>query len=230
MHSTLTLGNTWKVFGTNYNKKMIDFTNACATRGKTSPASELFVLKKEYRGKSKQKNEKIKLVNSFSIDQVVTDVLSVLKEHRNTVTQLKEDGMEIIGYARKSLGSKERKRRYENLESMSKLLLKHSMCDQVFVSPENECSQSLNDRDLDSNFVCNTTDMVGYITTCNHQVCFVVLDYAGLCSRGNLVKSFLERHPYTEKVVVDLYSSENQFIMLDSSEIIRDPSKFSNCF
>lgn len=109
-------------------------------------------------------------------------------------------------------------------ESMSKLLLRHSMCDQVFVSPESECSQSLNDRDLDSNFVGNTADMVGYITTCNHQVCLVDLDYAGLCSRGNLVKSFLERHPNITKVVVDLYSSKNQFVMLDSADIIRDPS------
>lgn len=71
--------------------------------------------------------------------------------------------------------------------------------------------------------------MLAYITTSKHKICLVVLDYAGLCSHGNLVKSFLENHPNIEKVVVDLFGSQNKFVLLDSFDIIRDPSKFAHC-
>lgn len=53
VHTNLTIGNNWKAFTRNCDKHQIQFTNASASWGETSPASKLFVLKEEYRGKCK---------------------------------------------------------------------------------------------------------------------------------------------------------------------------------
>lgn len=111
---------------------------------------------------------------------------------------------------------------------MSKNLMEHSKCDQIFISESCESYSSLNSRDYDSKFPGNTMDMLAYMSTVQHDLCLVFLDYAGLCSRGALVKAFLEQHPTIKKVVIDIYNSDHQTIILDASAIIKDPSKF-NC-
>lgn len=156
-------------------------------------------------------------------------MLNTLVNHKKQIDQLKEDSYEVIGYARKSHGKEELKSRYNSLKRMVQNLLNHSKCDQVFISPSSQCSTSLNDRDHDSKFVGNTEDMLSYITTSEHNLCLVILDYAGLCSRGSLVKYFLQQHPAVKKVVVDLFHAENSFVVLESADIIEDASKFESC-
>lgn len=153
-------------------------------------------------------------------------MLGVLGKHLGNMNQQKEEGYEVIGYARKSSGTEERKRRYKNLQRMTKLLMSHSKCDQIFVPDSSNSSSSLNSRDHNSDFPGNTVDMLAYISTVRHDLCLVVLDYAGLYSRGALVKDFLEQHPSIEKVVIDLYNAQRKLIVLDASTIIKDSSMF----
>ncbi|CAO3657661.1 unnamed protein product [Mucor hiemalis] len=141
VHPTLNIGNTWEAFQ-QCNSRQADFYLAESKRGKTSHARKLYVLKEEFRA------------------QVVADVLGVLEKNLQKIDQHKDEGYELIGYARKSPGCEERKRRLQN-----SLLMSHSQCDQVFVPPESSCSESLNNRDLNSSFIGNTADMLAYITT-----------------------------------------------------------------
>lgn len=159
-------------------------------------------------------------------------ILSVFTTHQNDMEQLKRKGVEIIGYARKSphprkqISSQELQRRFNNLQNMSINLLQHSKCDQIFVSDSSNSSTSLTSRDHNSDFPGNTIDMLAYISTVQHDLCLVVLDYAGLSSRGALVKDFLEQHPSIKKVVIDLYNAQHKMIILDAVTIIKDPTMF----
>lgn len=138
--------------------------------------------------------------------------------------------MKLSGmYAMKSPGKEQLEARYNNLKCMGQNFLNHSLCDQAFISSSSLSSKSLNDGNHGSNFVGNTKDMLAYITTPEHNLCLVILDYAGLYSRGPLVKSFLLQHPAVKKVVVDLYEAENRFLVLESADIIEDANKFKTC-
>lgn len=169
VHPTLIIGSNWKKFEGSCDEKDFDFCLGKALRGKTI-CRQLYILREEERG------------------IIMRDVLDVLGEHHKIIQSLKEENYETVGYARESPGKEDIRKRLENLQSMVKLLSKNSKCDQVFVSPESKCSTSINNRDENSSFLGNTTDMLGYFTTSNNKICLVVLYYAGLCSRGSMVR------------------------------------------
>lgn len=79
--------------------------------------------------------------------KAITEVLDVLKKHQQNINEQKDKAMpESLLALRKE---KEDSR-------TSSVLLNNSKCDQIFISPESSCSESLNNRDLDSSFVGNT--------------------------------------------------------------------------
>lgn len=89
---------------------------------------KLYVLKKEY------------------IANLAKNIVMFLPNHQNHIKQLKEEGYEIVGYARKSPG--EQPNRLANLTAMVDKLKERSLVDKCFVSRVCNASDGLGERDL----------------------------------------------------------------------------------
>ncbi|KAI7892576.1 uncharacterized protein EV154DRAFT_504199 [Mucor mucedo] len=95
-----------------------------------------------------------------------------LPNHQNNIKQLKEQGYEIVGYARKSPG--DQRNRLANLTAMVNRLKERSLVDKCFVSRVCNASDKLGERDLRDTSSSsiegtqgNTQDMIGYIASSN---------------------------------------------------------------
>ncbi|CEP11410.1 hypothetical protein [Parasitella parasitica] len=149
-----------------------------AQHGVNTRTRQLYVLKKEY------------------IANLAKNIVMFLPNHQNHIKQLKEQGYEIVGYARKSPG--EQLNRLANLTAMVNKLKERSLVDKCFVSRVCNASDKLGERDLRDTSTSNiqgtqgnTLDMIGYIASSNKKICLVVIDFAGLSTNQQNIYDFV---------------------------------------
>ncbi|ORX49843.1 hypothetical protein DM01DRAFT_1308683, partial [Hesseltinella vesiculosa] len=196
----------------------VNFLNAPFSRkrkqgGKQKRSRQLHVLKKEYR------------------DDLVINITSYIPRYQTEIKMFKDDGYEIIGYARKSLGIE--LNREANLEAMVRNLKIRSLVDKCFVSFVSSASERLSARDtkkhnnIGSSTNGNTQDMIGYISSCEKKICLVAIDFAGLTTNPKDLEDFVKDHENLEIIIIDQLMESNRVITLRRHEIIENPSVLS---
>ncbi|KAI7861400.1 hypothetical protein BDF14DRAFT_373284 [Spinellus fusiger] len=118
--------------------------------------------------------------------------------YQRYIGSLYEEGYQVVGYARKSIGNEDNNTRIRLLQTMVERLMKRSLVNKMFVSPCSSLSERISMRDMKESEIINklenvhgnTQDMISYITT-TENVCLVILDYAGLTTDGTDLRNFV---------------------------------------
>ncbi|KAI9278199.1 hypothetical protein BDA99DRAFT_473273 [Phascolomyces articulosus] len=182
--------------------------------GVNARTRQLYVLKKEY------------------LANLAKNIVMFLPNHQNYIKQLKEEGYEIVGYARKSPG--EQPNRLANLTAMVNKLKERSFVDKCFISRVSNASDELGERDLRDTSTSNipgthgnTQDMIGHIASSNKKICLVVIDYAGFSTNQQNIYDFVHNHKALEKIIIDQIPYYNQTTCFTRSQILDDISVLS---
>ncbi|KAG1164499.1 hypothetical protein G6F46_003360 [Rhizopus delemar] len=121
--------------------------------------------------------------------------------------QEQKNGFNIIGYARKSPGEKDKEKRARLLRIMIDKLKTRSLVQEVFVSECSSANDPLNTRDADQmgfeGADGSTKDMLEFLRVSESGVILVTLDYASLTTNVEDLKEFLREHECVQKIVVD---------------------------
>ncbi|KAI9475634.1 MAG: hypothetical protein EXX96DRAFT_506170 [Benjaminiella poitrasii] len=133
------------------------------------------------------------------VEAALEDIVVHLPRYQGSLKKTKEAGYEVIGYARKSKGEKDDMKRRCLLNLMVEKLKTRSLADRVFVSPISSAGDPFNKRDekkreeVMTHIVANgdTQDMLRYISDKEKKIILVAIDYAGLTTNCEDMKSFL---------------------------------------
>ncbi|KAI7866947.1 uncharacterized protein EV154DRAFT_540974 [Mucor mucedo] len=137
----------------------------------------------------------------------------------------------IIGYVRKSPSDVNFETRLKLVQQMVDNLRDRSLVDKVYVSVSSHASSPFNERDLNKNdgimeklnhVTGNTSDMLEYLQSIDHDICLTSIDFAGIASRAYLVKDLLEEYPIIKKVAIETFISNNEILLLDSQLLLSD--------
>ncbi|CAO3681921.1 unnamed protein product [Rhizopus stolonifer] len=167
------------------------------------------------------------------VEATLGDIVMYLPKYQDSLRKMKEAGYEIIGYARKSKGEKDDMKRVYLLNLMVEKLKTRSLADRVFISPNSSAGDPFNKRDenkreeLMSHIIANgdTQDMLRYISDKKKKVILVTIDYAGLTTNCEDMKSFLSTYSSIKEIAIDLIPSQNKAKMYTSQELLNDEKK-----
>ncbi|KAI8330837.1 hypothetical protein BC941DRAFT_360974, partial [Chlamydoabsidia padenii] len=137
----------------------------------------------------------------------------------------KKQGIEIIGYARKSQGHESLADRTRLLQRMVDSLRDRSLVDRVYASPSSSANEKLANRDDNGVTALEGTDgttqkLIEYLDTSRTEIFLVCLGYAGLTTNADDLQLFLSNHRNIKKVLVDRLPYAHEVNILDSDEII----------
>ncbi|GAA5807048.1 hypothetical protein MFLAVUS_000398 [Mucor flavus] len=121
------------------------------------------------------------------VEATLGDIVMYLPKYQDSLRKMKEAGYEIIGYARKSKGEKDDMKRVFLLNLMVEKLKTRSLADRVFISPNSFAGDPFNKRDENK----REELMSHIIANEDTQVILVTIDYAGLTTNCEDMKSFL---------------------------------------
>lgn len=153
---------------------------------------------------------------------------------------LKKNGYEIIGYARKSPTGEDVACRTRLLKSMISNLKERSFTTKIFVSPCSWASTPLASRDLlpnseaildDLSVDGNTQDLLTYLKSVNHDVCLVSIDFAGITTRSEDIVKLVETNPFLKKIAIETFALCNEVFIFNTKKLVKDNDllqKFEN--
>ncbi|KAG0169905.1 hypothetical protein DFQ28_004069, partial [Apophysomyces sp. BC1034] len=157
-------------------------------------------------------------------------IVHFLPEYQAQIQNLKKQGFNIIGYARKSNGAEDHETWIKLLNLMCRRLKERSLVDYIFVFYNSQAGDSLAQRDTKQAYELltqlsaegNTQDMLAYITNTD-KVCLVGLDYAGLSTNCNDLYEFLTQHPNLKKIIIDNIPTDNIIHVYECSNLLNEP-------
>ncbi|KAG1057347.1 hypothetical protein G6F43_000804 [Rhizopus delemar] len=118
----------------------------------------------------------------------------------------------IVGYARKSITKEDDSARHRLLTSMITKLKTKLLCGKVFVSPFSNSDTEFEKRDRNvqaskivESLKCDDTmeDLLLYLASETRMVRLVAIDYAGLTTNLEDLRSFVSKHKCVKEIVVD---------------------------
>ncbi|KAI8388294.1 uncharacterized protein BYT42DRAFT_491594 [Radiomyces spectabilis] len=128
------------------------------------------------------------IVKPFFLAGLREAIVNYLTRFQVAIKQLKTEGIEVIGYARKSVGDESGEKRLQLVQAMVNNLISRSLADKVYVSISSHASAPLASRDLAEQPIFkdlqhvegSTQDLLEYIKSAEKDICLVSLDFAGL--------------------------------------------------
>ncbi|KAI8982322.1 hypothetical protein BDF20DRAFT_866255 [Mycotypha africana] len=178
----------------------------------------------------KLRSRQLSTLDHVYYDTVAETIVEKLPRHQSKINEMKKDGYQIVGYCRKSVG--ETRNRIACLQRMVDILYKRSLVDKVFVSPVSLAKQQFAKRDLEdekneimsklNNTHGCTIDFLKFLEK-NTKVCVISIDYAGLTTNSMDLKNLLREYPSLQKIFIDLFFYENQFIYFDNEQLLNNP-------
>ncbi|OAD70841.1 hypothetical protein PHYBLDRAFT_64084 [Phycomyces blakesleeanus NRRL 1555(-)] len=173
------------------------------------------------------------------IDNLINSMRTYLPKYQESLKNLKKNGYEIIGYARKS-PSEDVTSRARLLKSMVSNLKERSFATKIFVSPCSWASPPLVSRDLQGNSRVimnelsvdgNTQDLLVYLKSVHHDVCLVTIDFAGITTRSEDIVNLVEANPSLKRIAVETFAQCNEVFIFDTERLVKDNGllqKFEN--
>ncbi|KAG1457236.1 hypothetical protein G6F56_006656 [Rhizopus delemar] len=174
----------------------------------------LYVLKDEY------------------IDNVIEDIVSHLPPYQCFIQNLKDEGYNVLGYTRMSKGEKDDGLCVRLLNQMCEKLKNRSLVSKILASVCCNANEPLLKRDSNKQEHIlqqvhadgDIQDMLVYISSME-KVCIVVIDFAGLTTNCEDLKTFLKNNPNIKKIIVDKLAHCNASHVYDLKELLNDSVK-----
>ncbi|KAI8098320.1 uncharacterized protein B0P05DRAFT_460701, partial [Gilbertella persicaria] len=125
------------------------------------------------------------------------------KRYEVYIDNLKIDGFEIIGYARKSPGELLNDGRKANLQNMINCLKERSLAELIYVSPQCLAGSPIASRDMPNavkepetmelNYCAGSTQtLLSKLSANIKKVCLVIVDYAGLSTNPDDIRTLVK--------------------------------------
>ncbi|KAI9267285.1 hypothetical protein EDC94DRAFT_633993 [Helicostylum pulchrum] len=163
------------------------------------------------------------------INNVASNIQNILPQHKAQISNLKENGLNIVGYCRKSDLDKQ-----DNIVNLLQRMVdshyQRSLVDKVFMSPCSNASSPFSERDLSDQCEVfsqlkslhgDTQVMLNYIAN-NDNICIVSFDLAGLPTNISDLKEFVRNHKSIKKIIIDLFFYENDFKTFERDQLLND--------
>ncbi|KAI9017929.1 hypothetical protein CLU79DRAFT_762270 [Phycomyces nitens] len=166
-------------------------------------------------------------------DDIKSAICQYLPMYQESIKNLKRNGCEIVGYARKSPSKDKLENRVKLLQKMVNNLENRSLTSRIFVSFSSCASTPFSERDTTtnksvlaklSNVNGDTQDMLHYLQSAQHDICLVSIDYAGLTSRSQELKSLIENNDGIKKIAIDTFALDNELQLFDAKLLASDPT------
>ncbi|RCH80362.1 hypothetical protein CU098_005056 [Rhizopus stolonifer] len=171
------------------------------------------------------------IMENIFYDDLVSSICTYLPRYQESLKNLKKNGFEIIGYARKSPTNEDVDNRTRLMKSMITNLKERSLATKIFVSPCSWASSPLQSRDLQSNSQDilnnlsvdgNTQDLLTYLKGIDHDVCLVTIDFAGITTRSQDIVNLVEANPSLKKIAIETFALCNELFLFDTQELVRN--------
>ncbi|KAG1144859.1 hypothetical protein G6F37_005920 [Rhizopus arrhizus] len=141
--------------------------------------------------------------------KAVSAIIEYPSNYKSFVKNLEEEGLELIGYIRKSKGEKNDDVRVRLLEAMANRLTERCLIKIVYASPFSDSMDEIASRDLCekskslvrqlNNVSGSAQDMMNHIKTTDTDICLIVIDFARLSTNCEDIKSFVRSHSKLKK-------------------------------
>ncbi|KAI9020694.1 hypothetical protein CLU79DRAFT_755070 [Phycomyces nitens] len=152
------------------------------------------------------------------------------ENYKAFVRNLEEEGLQPIGYIRKSKGEEKDDVWVRLLEVMANRLRERFEIKTVYASPFSESMDEIASRDLCKksrsllsqldNVSGSIQDMLNHINTVDTDVCLIVINFAGLSRDCEDIRSFFRSHPRLRKILIDLLSVNNTVKSFTKEDIL----------
>ncbi|ORX52439.1 hypothetical protein DM01DRAFT_1323617 [Hesseltinella vesiculosa] len=192
------------------------------------------------RKRAKGQKEKIGFRNVYAmkrelIDNVAESIATYLPRYQEYIGNLHKEGFQVIGYARKSIGKEDEDTRIRLLQNMVERLAKRSLVKKVFVSPSSSASEKISARDTNEvgiarrlkNVDGNTQDLISFIAA-TENVCLVVLDFAGITTDAEDLRSFVQDNSNLKMIVIDQLPFQHEVKLFQRNQLLNDPQALEN--
>lgn len=155
-------------------------------------------------------------------------IANYLPRYQNSPKTLARDGMELVGYARKSPTDDNIENNTRLIQSMVGNLRERSFATRVYVSISSWASTPFTERDLKAdsklmesfeNVNGNTQDFLEYINSCDHDICLISIGFAGLTTRSVDLVNLIENNPAIKKIAIETFTLNNAVFIFDAQDL-----------
>ncbi|KAI9358399.1 hypothetical protein BD770DRAFT_320880 [Pilaira anomala] len=147
-----------------------------------------------------------------------------------SITSLRTDGFEIIGYARKSPGEQSNDKRKANFQNMINCLRKRSLAELIYISPQCLAGSPIASKDMpdvveelekmELNYCTGSTQtLLSKLSANIKKVCLVIVDYAGLSTNPDDIRTLVVCLEY---IVVDRFRETGKYEVYSRSKILNN--------
>lgn len=177
---------------------------------------------------NKNKIKKKKLLTFLFVDELVDSITNYLPRYQDSLKALARDGVELVGYARKSPTDNNIENNTRLIQSMVGNLKERSFATRVYVSISSWASTPFAERDLkaDSKVVesfenvnGNTQDLLEYINSCDHDICLISIGFAGLTTRSIDLVNLIENNPAIKIIAIETFTLNNEIFIFDAQDL-----------
>ncbi|KAG1162802.1 hypothetical protein G6F37_001816 [Rhizopus arrhizus] len=145
-------------------------------------------------------------------NELVASITTYLPRYQGSLKALIRDGMELVGYTRKSPTDDDIENKTRLIQLMVGNLKGRSFATSVYVSTSSWASTTFAKHDLkpDSkvmesleNVNGNTQDLLEYINSCDHDICLISIGFAGLTTRSIDLVNLIKDNPAIKKIAIE---------------------------
>ncbi|KAI7902999.1 uncharacterized protein BX663DRAFT_509158 [Cokeromyces recurvatus] len=176
----------------------------------------------------KQVYRELSVLDEAFYDELVASITTYLPRYQGSLKALIRDGIELVGYARKSPTDDDIENNTRLIQLMVSNLKVRSFATRIYVSTSSWASTPFAKRDLkpDSkvmesleNVNGNTQDLLEYINSCDHDICLISIGFAGLTTRSSDLVNLIEKNPAIKKIAIETFAINNEVFIFDAQNL-----------
>lgn len=74
----------------------------------------------------------------------------------------------------------------------------------------------------------NTHDLLAYLKSVYHDVCLVIIDFAGIITRSEDIVNLVEANPSLAKIAIEIFALYNEVFIFDTEKLVKDNGSLQN--
>lgn len=154
-------------------------------------------------------------------------ITDYLPRYQDSLKTLVRNGMELVGYVRKSPTDDNVDNNTRLVQSMVGNLKERSFASRVYAPLSSWASTSFVERDLkfDSKTMeifddvnGNTQGLLEYINSCDNGICLISIGFSGLTTSVDLV-NLIENNPAIKKIAIETFTLNNEIFIFDAEDL-----------
>ncbi|KAI9257698.1 hypothetical protein BY458DRAFT_421394, partial [Sporodiniella umbellata] len=114
------------------------------------------------------------------------------------------------------------------VQLMFENLKERSFASRIYVSTSSWASKPFAKRDTKPNIETmsslqkangNIQDLLEYVNTCDHDICLISIDFAGLTTRSDDLMKLIEGNPAIKKIAIETFAINSELFIFDAQNL-----------